>query len=479
MTEPGHVRGGPAARRVIGYRSGGGLGYATGGGGSRSRSAVGEQLREAREARGFDLFRVERDTKIRLKYLEALESGDFAELPAEVYARGFLRNYASYLGLDADELVDQWRRETGERPASSPVLTAPTPVRVRREFRFERIHVVIAAVAVVVLIVASFFTFQLTRFLQYPALGMTNPTGVETITVTSGTTSYVLEGTATAGTTVLISWDGQDPTTVIVGDSGKWSYTAQLHFGSNQFDITAVNLDTNHSSKTSKVIIQVPVVTPTPPAPAVAFVTPAEGAEVSTAAVAVTGTSQSTSSISITATYAGAPALSGATAAPATPAASGASPGPTLPPGAAPAPSPATVSPNADGSFTFSLQLSPGRWQLMLVGRDLKGLVSAPVYRTISVPYKNLTVLVEVKGGDATDLHLAGDGKLLTELTRPDGWSMAFNLTSWFCASSRYQADRVYITVNGVSYGTIGSLGGTRFYVAKGAAPKNPSACPV
>src|SRR5664279_5287605 len=78
---------------------------------ANGRSAVGERLRDARETRGVDLFRVERDTKIRTKYLAALEDGDFTDLPGDVYARGFLRNYASYLGLDADDVEEEWRRE--------------------------------------------------------------------------------------------------------------------------------------------------------------------------------------------------------------------------------------------------------------------------------------------------------------------------------------------------------------------------------
>lgn len=72
-------------RRQIGYRGGGGGLPGSGNG----QTPVGEQLRQAREGKGFDLHRVERDTKIRIKYLEALESGDFADLPGDVYARGF------------------------------------------------------------------------------------------------------------------------------------------------------------------------------------------------------------------------------------------------------------------------------------------------------------------------------------------------------------------------------------------------------
>jgi hypothetical protein len=80
------------------------------GAGAPGGAALPERLQAARESRGLDLFRVERDTKIRLKYLKAMEDGDFEQLPGEVYARGFLRNYASYLGLDADEAEAEWKR---------------------------------------------------------------------------------------------------------------------------------------------------------------------------------------------------------------------------------------------------------------------------------------------------------------------------------------------------------------------------------
>ncbi|MGH2464899.1 MAG: helix-turn-helix domain-containing protein, partial [Candidatus Limnocylindrales bacterium] len=53
-----------------------------------------ERLLTARERKGVDLFRAERDTKIRARYLAALERGDYRELPGAVYTKGFLRNYA-------------------------------------------------------------------------------------------------------------------------------------------------------------------------------------------------------------------------------------------------------------------------------------------------------------------------------------------------------------------------------------------------
>jgi cytoskeletal protein RodZ len=68
-------------------------------------SPLGETLRRARLAKGITFEDAERVTRIPRKYLEALELENFGILPAPVYARGFLRSYAGYLGLNAAELL--------------------------------------------------------------------------------------------------------------------------------------------------------------------------------------------------------------------------------------------------------------------------------------------------------------------------------------------------------------------------------------
>lgn len=90
---------------------------------------IGTSLREARLRQGIELPRVEADTKIRSKYLRALEEERFDVLPAETYVKGFLRTYAEYLGLDPHLLVEEYRaqhepREHAElQPFSSPPRT--------------------------------------------------------------------------------------------------------------------------------------------------------------------------------------------------------------------------------------------------------------------------------------------------------------------------------------------------------------------
>jgi cytoskeletal protein RodZ len=90
-------------------------------------SELGQVLREAREAKGVSLAEAEDATKIRLKYLRALEEGQYDILPPSVYVRGFLRSYANYLGLDPEyvvELYDQTVPE-GITPREPQIIAEP------------------------------------------------------------------------------------------------------------------------------------------------------------------------------------------------------------------------------------------------------------------------------------------------------------------------------------------------------------------
>src|SRR5207342_1416336 len=84
-------------------------------------------IQTARERKGIDLVRAERETKIRARHLVALERGDLDDLPAPVYAKGFLRNYSLYLGLDPDEMISRWRREADQPRSIEAVKVAPPP----------------------------------------------------------------------------------------------------------------------------------------------------------------------------------------------------------------------------------------------------------------------------------------------------------------------------------------------------------------
>ena len=95
---------------------------------------IGNALKEARTRAGLDMRTVEDQTKIRTRYLRALESEEWGTLPGHAYVKGFLRTYASLLGLDADALVDEYRR-TVEGPQASPVPLGEGVLETRRRLR--------------------------------------------------------------------------------------------------------------------------------------------------------------------------------------------------------------------------------------------------------------------------------------------------------------------------------------------------------
>ena len=106
---------------------------------------IGNSLREARHRQQLDLTDVEQATKIRSRYLRALEEEAFDVLPAQTYVKGFLRTYADWLGLDGQLYVDEYnsRFGTDEEPRE-PVVARRTAGLQQRHARLARRGVLIA-----------------------------------------------------------------------------------------------------------------------------------------------------------------------------------------------------------------------------------------------------------------------------------------------------------------------------------------------
>jgi len=130
---------------------------------SRGEAEIGRFLEQKRKERGLSLEEVEQATKIRKRYLTGLEREDYAMLPDAVYARGFLKTYANYLGLDGEALSRQLkssrktRRERGidynPRPESDfekPLIT-PSGLRGTQKRKISTSAIVTVIVAVLAL----------------------------------------------------------------------------------------------------------------------------------------------------------------------------------------------------------------------------------------------------------------------------------------------------------------------------------------
>jgi hypothetical protein len=122
---------------------------------------IGSTLREARLRQQLDFPELEERTKIRPKYLRALEDEQFEILPAPTYVRGFLRSYAEALGLDGQPFVDEYnsRFTVGEDDAPLRARSAPVQGRDRRPRESRLAAVALAAIAIATALVIAAWKF--------------------------------------------------------------------------------------------------------------------------------------------------------------------------------------------------------------------------------------------------------------------------------------------------------------------------------
>jgi Helix-turn-helix domain/RodZ C-terminal domain len=111
---------------------------------------IGPSLREARLHQGVEIPDAERATKIRAKYLRALETESFDILPGQAYIKSFLRSYADYLGLDGELFVDEYTSRFWVDEEAGPVRSRRIRVRERHHRRAERRMVALTVVGIAV-----------------------------------------------------------------------------------------------------------------------------------------------------------------------------------------------------------------------------------------------------------------------------------------------------------------------------------------
>ena len=91
----------------------------------RAERSFGEELRKEREIRGISLREIADATKISHRFLEAIENNDYKNLPAPVFTKGFIKEYAHYVGLSADAILDHYTHFVREREAEDEAAARP------------------------------------------------------------------------------------------------------------------------------------------------------------------------------------------------------------------------------------------------------------------------------------------------------------------------------------------------------------------
>jgi cytoskeletal protein RodZ len=424
-----------------------------------------ERLLAARERKGVDLYRAERDTKIRARYLAALERGEYRELPGAVYTKGFLRNYALYLGLDPEDVIRQWKRERGDAAIpAEPVLAVPRPLAAPRQgLTFSPVIIVAALLTVLIGVFAVYIGIQLVRFAKPPTLAVTNPSQA-VIDVAEDTTSYTLRGTSIPGATITIQVPGRDqPYRVSADGEGRWTAEVELRRGRNQFDITALDPDTGKQAETpARVFITVPFLVIE--APTLNVDSPAEGAQFENGAIPVKGTTTNATTVSVSASWTG-PA-DGQPVAVASPAPSASPAGPVI--------GPVTVDVADDGSFETPLDLSAGRWQITVTATSTEGK-AVTLTRNVSIKYRGVNLVITVKGARAW-LKVWVDGKL-SNVTGTAGTVYQPGKVLTFTAKESIEvrtgkSSATYYTLNGTNLGRLSDKGNPETWLF--APPADP-----
>lgn len=179
---------------------------------------IGNSLREARLRQGLEIPRIESDTKIRGKYLRALEEEQFELLPGDTYVKGFLRTYADYLGLDGQLYLDEFNSRFAA-VEEVPFAQSTSPKR-RQRRRVESNLVVVALAAIVA--VTVLVVVGLAGLGSDPDSDTPPPAA----TTTAPTTTAAAPGTTTEGAATT-----EEPRTRLVLTAARGASFVQVRSG--------------------------------------------------------------------------------------------------------------------------------------------------------------------------------------------------------------------------------------------------------
>lgn len=205
-------------------------------------SSVGQLLKEERLKKNFTLEQVEKATKIRAKFLTAIEADDYRGLPALPYIQGFIKNYSDFLGLRSFTLLALFRRQYSRREKLKNSAIEEPLVKSRWQLTPNKV----IAVLVVVLVIAFFGYF----YGQFRALHTPPPLNLESPKDDAVVSQEMVSvyGMTDSDATVTIN---NEP--VLIKDGGKFFKDISLTVGNN----TLVVESTNRAGAKTTVIRQV------------------------------------------------------------------------------------------------------------------------------------------------------------------------------------------------------------------------------
>ncbi|EKE11917.1 MAG: hypothetical protein ACD_14C00074G0002 [uncultured bacterium] len=207
---------------------------------------IGEQMKKLREERRLSLSEISKNTRVQVKYLEYLESGDYLKLPAQVYVKGFLRNYAIFMGISGQSLLKQYERE---QKIQQNIKKENIEKKEMRPIIFSSFVVTPKMMIVVFGIIFVFSGFlylykQVNNFISTPRLAIMSPSDGSKVD------GRIVRVAGVAEKNAKISINDQS---IMVNEKGEFSEDIGLREGLNAITVVARNKFEKESRQTISV----------------------------------------------------------------------------------------------------------------------------------------------------------------------------------------------------------------------------------
>ena len=206
---------------------------------------MGERLRAFRKRRRLSLEDAEQETKVRVKFLDALERGAYGELPADVYVIGFLTKYAEFLETPKEELLELYRREKGT-DLSPKVLAPVARLKEKRAWLTPKI-IVVSLVLLTILGFLGYIFYAVKNFTSPPNLEILSPVA-ETV-IRQDKVEVV--GKTDQGASLKIN-----DQVVFLDDLGNFKEEVKLQPGLNNIELRAENRLKKETVKVIKILAE-------------------------------------------------------------------------------------------------------------------------------------------------------------------------------------------------------------------------------
>jgi transcriptional regulator with XRE-family HTH domain len=219
-------------------------------------SSIGHRLKKIRLKKKIGLERAESETKVRSRYLEAIETNNFDLLPPS-HSKGFVRRYARYLGLP-DEFIERELTSITQKKATKQPF-AYRPLESRSNWSITTRGIAVALTLFVFIGFIGYIAYQVKQFSAPPHLDITQPMDEAVVT----TDTLEIRGKTDISASVFV-----DNLQATIGSDGQFTAVINLRPGLNQLTIRSENRIRKQTIKTVSILYQPPEPIPTPtPAP--------------------------------------------------------------------------------------------------------------------------------------------------------------------------------------------------------------------